>query len=86
MGGAVLLVIGFGLLGTIDHETSLWLIGVYIAIVGIGVGSLMQNLVLAVQNTVSVQNIGSASSSVAFFRRSAVRSVCRFSVRCSPPA
>lgn len=28
----------------------------------------MQNLVLAVQNTVSVKNIGAASSSVAFFR------------------
>ncbi|MDH6284190.1 EmrB/QacA subfamily drug resistance transporter [Prescottella agglutinans] len=68
VGGALLLVIGFGLLGTIDHATSLWLIGVYIAIVGVGVGSLMQNLVLAVQNTVSVDNIGAASSSVAFFR------------------
>ncbi|GAB2650150.1 MDR family MFS transporter [Prescottella soli] len=68
VGGALLLVVGFGLLGTIDHATSLWLIGVYIAIVGVGVGSLMQNLVLAVQNTVSVDNIGAASSSVAFFR------------------
>jgi hypothetical protein len=29
---------------------------------------LMQNLVLAVQNTVSVQNVGAASSTVAFFR------------------
>ncbi|QBJ98876.1 MFS transporter [Rhodococcus sp. ABRD24] len=68
VGGAALLVVGFGLLSTIDHATSLWLIGVYIAIVGVGVGSLMQNLVLAVQNTVSVKNIGVASSSVAFFR------------------
>ena len=46
----------------------MWLIGVYIAIVGLGTGMLMQNLVLAVQNTVSVRNIGAASSSVAFFR------------------
>ncbi len=60
--------IGFALLGTIDHTTSLVVIGIYIAIVGLGTGMLMQNLVLAVQNTVSVKNIGAASSSVAFFR------------------
>ncbi|MEV0355268.1 MDR family MFS transporter [Nocardia sp. NPDC050697] len=66
--GGVLLVIGFGLLSTIDHATNLWLVGVYITVVGLGVGMMMQNLVLAVQNTVSVQNIGAASSNVAFFR------------------
>ncbi|KZF04141.1 MFS transporter, partial [Rhodococcus sp. EPR-157] len=66
--GSVLLVIGFLLLGTIDHATSLWTVGVFITIVGLGTGMLMQNLVLAVQNTVSVHNIGAASSTVAFFR------------------
>ncbi|MET7768905.1 MDR family MFS transporter [Nocardia sp. NPDC005366] len=66
--GAALLVVGFALLSTIDHATSLWQVGVYIAVVGFGVGMMMQNLVLAVQNTVSVHNIGAASSSVAFFR------------------
>ncbi|MEU1996943.1 MDR family MFS transporter [Nocardia gamkensis] len=66
--GAALLVFGFALLSTIDHATSLWLVGGYITVVGFGVGMMMQNLVLAVQNTVSVHNIGAASSSVAFFR------------------
>ncbi|WP_082392975.1 MDR family MFS transporter [Nocardia arizonensis] len=66
--GGALLVIGFGLLSTIDHATDLWLVGAYITVVGLGVGMMMQNLVLAVQNTVSVHNIGAASSSVAFFR------------------
>lgn len=66
--GSILLVGGFALLGTIDHLTSLWTVGVFITIVGLGTGMLMQNLVLAVQNTVSVHNIGAASSSVAFFR------------------
>ncbi|MFD3811448.1 MDR family MFS transporter [Rhodococcus sp. NPDC058639] len=68
IGGAVLQLVGFALLGTIDHTTSLLAISGYIAIVGLGTGMLMQNLVLAVQNTVSVRNIGAASSSVAFFR------------------
>ncbi|MGW5380520.1 MFS transporter [Nocardia sp. NPDC003999] len=66
--GAALLVTGFALLSTIDHATNLWQVGAYITIVGLGVGMMMQNLVLAVQNTVSVHNIGAASSSVAFFR------------------
>ncbi|WP_433602507.1 MFS transporter [Nocardia sp. CA-135953] len=66
--GGALLVVGFALLSTIDHATNLWLVGSYIAVVGLGVGMMMQNLVLAVQNTVSVHNIGAASSSVAFFR------------------
>jgi EmrB/QacA subfamily drug resistance transporter len=68
LSGLVLLVIGFGLLGTIDHTTSLVLIGGYMALAGVGVGMSMQNLVLAVQNTVDVHEIGAASSTVAFFR------------------
>ncbi|NBE79956.1 MDR family MFS transporter [Micromonospora rubida] len=66
--GSVVLVIGFGMLGTIDHETSLVLVGAAMLIVGVGVGMTMQNLVLAVQNTVALKDIGAASSSVAFFR------------------
>ncbi|HEY9311686.1 MDR family MFS transporter [Williamsia sp.] len=66
--GSVFLIIGFALLGTIDHATNLWLLGVFTLIVGLGTGMLMQNLVLVVQNTVSVHNIGAASSNVAFFR------------------
>ena len=66
--GTVLLVAGFALLGTIDHTTSLWLIGSYMGLVGIGVGMSMQNLVLAVQNTVDASDIGAASATVAFFR------------------
>lgn len=66
--GSVLLVGGLGLTGTIDHTTELWLTGVYTAILGIGLGLLMQNLVLAVQNTVRASDIGTASASVAFFR------------------
>ncbi|MER7891615.1 MDR family MFS transporter [Micromonospora sp. NPDC094482] len=68
VGGSILLVAGFALLGTIDHETSLYLVGAAMFIVGTGVGMTMQNLVLAVQNTVALKDIGAASSTVAFFR------------------
>ena len=66
--GAVLLISGLGLTGTIDHTTELWQTGVYTAVLGLGLGLLMQNLVLAVQNTVRASDIGTASASVAFFR------------------
>jgi len=68
VGGVALLVVGFALLGTIDHSTALPLIAVYMALVGLGVGASMQNLVLAVQNTVDVREIGAASGVIAFFR------------------
>ncbi|MCP3785622.1 MFS transporter [Micromonospora sp. A3M-1-15] len=66
--GSVILVAGFALLGTIDHETSLVLVGAAMFVVGVGVGMTMQNLVLAVQNSVALKDIGAASSTVAFFR------------------
>ena len=66
--GAIVLVAGFAALAVIDHETSLWYVGAGMFLVGAGVGMTMQNLVLAVQNTVALKDIGAASSTVAFFR------------------
>lgn len=66
--GAIALIGGLGLAGSMDHTTDLWLTGIYTAILGVGLGLLMQNLVLAVQNTVQAKDIGTASASVAFFR------------------
>jgi EmrB/QacA subfamily drug resistance transporter len=66
--GSVLVAVGFGLLSTIDHATNMVLLGVFLAVLGIGIGMTMQNLVLAVQNTVAATDLGAASSAVAFFR------------------
>jgi MFS family permease len=66
--GAIALVIGFAGLGTIDHQTSLLFVGAAMLLVGIGVGMSMQNLVLAVQNTVALRDMGAASASITFFR------------------
>ncbi|WP_433827661.1 MDR family MFS transporter [Actinoplanes sp. CA-015351] len=66
--GTITLVAGFAGLSMLDHDTSLWYVGASMALVGIGVGMSMQNLVLAVQNTVSLKDIGAASSTIAFFR------------------
>ncbi|WP_243795991.1 MFS transporter [Saccharopolyspora gloriosae] len=66
--GSIVLVAGMGLLATMDHTTNLVLVGVYLAMMGIGVGSLMQNLVLTVQNVTTGKNVGSVTSVVTFFR------------------
>jgi EmrB/QacA subfamily drug resistance transporter len=68
VGGAVALVAGLLWLGRLDHLTPTWQIGAAMALVGLGMGSMMQNLVLAVQNSVDVSNVGAASATVAFFR------------------
>jgi EmrB/QacA subfamily drug resistance transporter len=66
--GTVVLTAGFGMLATIDHETSLVYLGVGMFLIGVGVGMTMQNLVLVVQNSVHLNEIGAASGTVTFFR------------------
>ncbi|UNX55193.1 MFS transporter [Georgenia sp. TF02-10] len=68
VGGSALLAVGIGLMATVGATTSLVLIGVYLFVAGIGLGASMQNLVLAVQNTVPVSDVGAATSTVTFFR------------------
>lgn len=66
--GSVVLVAGFVGLGTIDHATSLVYVGAATVLVGVGVGMTMQNLVLVVQNSVPLRDLGAASATVTFFR------------------
>jgi EmrB/QacA subfamily drug resistance transporter len=68
VGGMAAVIVGLVLLATVDSTTSLWGIGFYMAILGIGLGATMQNLVLAVQNNTAQADMGAASSVVAFFR------------------
>jgi MFS family permease len=44
------------------------LVALFMFVTGAGVGGVMQNLVLAVQNTVRVTELGAATSTVSFFR------------------
>lgn len=68
VGGGILMVVGIGLLSTIDPHIGLVQVGAYMAVLGIGMGSVNQNLVLAVQNNAAQADIGAASSLAAFFR------------------
>ncbi len=66
--GSVLVLAGSLLLGSLRYDTSLVFVGVFMFILGAGVGMIMQNLVLVVQNTVEVTHLGVATSTVTFFR------------------
>lgn len=66
--GGVLVTSGLGLLGTIRHDTAYWHVAIFMALLGLGVGMMMQNLVLATQNQVSTDQLGAASSVITFFR------------------
>jgi EmrB/QacA subfamily drug resistance transporter len=66
--GGVLVVAGSALLGTLQYDTNLVLVGVYMFLLGAGLGMLMQNLVLVVQNSIEIKNLGVATSAVTFFR------------------
>ncbi|MEU1051654.1 MFS transporter [Streptomyces sp. NPDC005876] len=68
LAGGVLLTAGLGLLGSMRYDTPYWRIGVFMALMGLGVGMMMQNLVLCTQNQVAPRDLGAASSTVTFFR------------------
>ncbi|MFF0362967.1 MFS transporter [Streptomyces sp. NA02536] len=68
LSGGVLLTAGLGLLSTMRYDTPYWHIGVFMALMGLGVGMMMQNLVLCTQNQVAPGDLGAASSVVTFFR------------------
>jgi len=66
--GAFLIMAGMGLLGTIRYDTEYWHVAIFMALLGLGVGMTMQNLVLSTQNQVAQKDLGAASSTVTFFR------------------
>ncbi|MFG2537194.1 MFS transporter [Streptomyces sp. NPDC048511] len=66
--GGFLLTAGLGMLGTIRYDTEYWHIAIFMLVMGLGIGMMMQNLVLATQNQVAPSDLGAASSVVTFFR------------------
>jgi EmrB/QacA subfamily drug resistance transporter len=66
--GATLLTLGLFLMGTLDETTHLGILAVFMVILGSGIGMLMQNLVLVVQNSLQLGDIGAGSALVAFMR------------------
>jgi len=66
--GATVMTGGMLLLSTIDAHTGAPRLALYMAVLGAGVGMLMQNLVLAAQNDVPARELGATTSALTFFR------------------
>ena len=66
--GTTLLTIGMWLLSTMSVATTMTVACVYMGVVGLGIGLVMQNVVLAIQNSVSPRHLGTATSAAQFFR------------------
>ena len=67
--GAGMMTFGLYLLTGIGLHTSLVSIGIYFAVIGLGMGFLMQITTLVAQNSVAPQEMGVASSSRTFFQQ-----------------
>ncbi len=66
--GTALMTIGFFLMSLIGVHTNPWATGLYMAVFGLGLGFVLQVLVVAVQNAVPYEELGTATSGVSFFR------------------
>ncbi len=66
--GTAVMALAFLLMSRMDPSTSALLQSVYLFILGAGIGSCMQVLVLIVQNTSKFEDLGVATSGVTFFR------------------
>jgi DNA-binding MarR family transcriptional regulator len=66
--GTAVMTVGMVLLSTMSATTSRALSSLFMFVLGLGLGSVMQVLVLAVQNAVDYQDLGVATSGATLFR------------------
>ncbi|MFG6196303.1 hypothetical protein [Nonomuraea sp. JJY05] len=66
--GLVIVPAGVYLLSTLNADSPVQLVCAYLALLGAGMGLLMQNLVLPVQNAFPRSEVGTATSANNFFR------------------
>lgn len=68
MTGTAVAAVGMYLLSTMDASTRRFESGVFMLVLGVGVGMIMQVLILAIQNSVTYADLGVATSAANFFR------------------
>jgi len=66
--GMAIVCIGLWLLSRLSRTTGMIEVSAYMLVLGIGVGMVMQVMVLAVQNAVEFRDLGTATAGVNFFR------------------
>jgi EmrB/QacA subfamily drug resistance transporter len=66
--GTALMALGLLMFTQLQVNTSIWQAFLYMLVVGVGLGSAMQPLVLAVQNDLEPQDMGAGTAASTFFR------------------
>ena len=66
--GTAIMAIGLFLLSRLDVTTPTWESSLSMFVLGVGIGGVMQVLVIAVQNAVAYSDLGTATSGATFFR------------------
>ncbi|MEU9168999.1 MDR family MFS transporter [Streptomyces sp. NPDC048420] len=66
--GTAVTTLGLLLLHRLDETSATWVMSAYFCVFGLGLGLVMQVLVLIVQNAVSYEDLGVATSGATFFR------------------
>ncbi|CAM2148037.1 DHA2 family efflux MFS transporter permease subunit [Pararobbsia alpina] len=66
--GTAVMTVAMGLMSTIELTTPLSVLDSYMALLGLGMGMVMQVLILAVQNAVEFRHMGAGTSGATLFR------------------
>jgi EmrB/QacA subfamily drug resistance transporter len=66
--GTVIMAAGLLLFTQLQVDTPLWLAFIYMLVIGIGLGLSMQPLILAVQNSLTLRDMGAGTATATFFR------------------
>ncbi|WP_132991650.1 MDR family MFS transporter [Gordonia zhaorongruii] len=69
LAGAVVIGIGLGLISSLKVDSPVWLMCIYLAVFGIGLGLIMQILTLIVQNEFPGAMVGTATAATNYFRQ-----------------
>ncbi len=66
--GTLMLAFGLWLFSHLTLTTSEWVLGAWMFVIGASLGSFMQIMTLAIQNSIDRKQLGTATSSATFFR------------------
>jgi MFS family permease len=66
--GLAIMTVGILALSTLNETTPFWELAIYALLIGAGLGLSMQTIVIALQNSVEMKDLGIATSANTFFR------------------
>jgi MFS family permease len=66
--GTAIMAGGLALFTRLEVDTPLWQAFIFMLVIGVGLGGAMQPLILAVQNSLDLRDMGAGTSAATFFR------------------